>query len=130
MAKKNGPVHQHGTTTKKQKPKFRARNEFRYNHSKRAKNHPHYVFGEYGDRLASFGLTTSPKQQYPHTELTSNPDPKPKNGKKSYIQHDYHLTHANAYDSKPLQGWQFDEADLSVVRRLKKKARKAIRKKK
>ena len=82
------------------------------------------------DYLFSFGLTTSPKQQYPHTELTSNPDPKPKNGKKSYIQHDYYLTHANAYDSKPLQGWQFDEADLSVVRRLKKKARKAIRKKK
>lgn len=113
--------------TARKKRKFRALDEFRYCFSYKAGKHPHYVFGEYGDEYASFGLTSTPKKEYKSSKLTKNPQ----SGKAdpSHIQHKYHLTKKRYYSKKPMSSWRFDVADLPLIRHLKKKARRDIRKK-
>ena len=113
--------------TARKKRKFSALDEFRYCDSFETGEHPHYVFGEYGDDYASFGLTSTPKAEFSFSKLTKNPQPG--KTKPSYIQHRYYLKNKKFYSKNTKKGWRFDSADLPLIRHLKKKARRDIRKK-
>lgn len=112
---------------KKATRKYIPRNEFRYNNSKQARGHPHYIFGEKNGKYKSFGLTSHPKKEYPHIELSKSPNPK--NSKKQYLQ-----TQVKSTDKKhfglPLRGWSFASDDAGVVRHYKKQYKKRQNKKK
>ena len=114
---------------RKKKPtsKYTPMNSFRYNFSPSAAGHPNYVFGEKNGKYKSFGLTTSPKKEFKHSKLSSNPEPN--NKKDSYIQHRV-ITTNKKYFSEPLLNWNFNLFDLPLVRHLKKTYKKKSRKNK
>ena len=106
-----------GTRKKKPTRKYTPRHEFRFNRSKRAANHPHYVFGEKDDKYISLGLTTHPKEEFKHSSLNVNPNPK--DTRKSYIQHKVFQTKKKYYGN-PLNDWAFDDSDMPLIRHMKK----------
>ena len=112
---------------KKQTRKYQPRNEFRYNNSKRAQGHPHYVFGETATHYKSLGLTSTPKEGISYVRLTKNPEPL--NTEKSYLQLSVHSANKKYYDDKPLKGWSFAKEDMPVVRHKIKKYKKSTNRK-
>ena len=112
---------------KKQTRKYKPRNEFRYNDSPRAGGHPHYVFGETKTHYKSLGLTTTPKKDIPHYELSKNPEPK--NNDTSYLQLAIHSANKKYYSEKPLRGWTFAKEDMPVVRHTIKVYKKSTNRK-
>jgi len=66
---------------KRKKPsrKYTPRSEFRYCFAKSAggknNSHPHYIFGEKGNKYYSLGLTTHPNKKYPYYSLSYSPNP-------------------------------------------------------
>lgn len=113
---------------RKKKPtrKYEPLDEFRYNRSKQAGNHPQYVFGRKGKRLRSVGLTTHPKKEYAHTKLSKNPNPN--DHRDSYIQFQVFKTQEKLY-SAPLSGWEFANEDKAIARHIKKQFKKKQNKK-
>ena len=69
---------------KRKSRKYIPRNEFRRNLSKSAQAHYNYVFGETDTHYKSLGLTTHPRNDIPHYELTKNPNPNDK--RTSFLQ--------------------------------------------
>ena len=111
---------------KKRTRKYAPRNEFRYNNSKSAQGHPHYVFGETPTHYKSLGLTTHPKDDIPHYQLTKNPEPH--NDDPSHLQFKVHSAHKKYY-GEPLKGWKFAKEDMPVVRHTIKKYKKSTNRK-
>lgn len=113
---------------RKKKPtrKYEPLDEFRYNRSKEAANHPQYVFGRKGERLRSVGLTTHPKKEYKHIKLTKNPNPE--DARESYIQTQVFKTKSHLY-SDPLPNWKFAKEDVPIARHIKKQYKKKQNKK-
>ena len=111
---------------KRKSRKYIPRNEFRYNNSPLASGHPHYVFGETKTRYKSLGLTTHPKPDIAHYELSKNPDPFDTD--KSYLQFEVHSASKKYYNA-PLLGWKFSKKDMPVVRHTIKKYKKATNRK-
>ena len=106
---------------KKQTRKYEPRNEFRYNNSRDAGSHPHYIFGEKDGKYLSLGITSHPKKEYPYYSLTKNPNPK--DSRKSYIQKKPFKTKKKYY-GKSLFGWSFTSDDMHTVRHITKKYKK------
>lgn len=115
--------------SRKRKPsrKYTPRNEFRINNSPHARSHPHYVFGQKGNKFKSLGLTSHPKKDIPHTKLTQNPEPN--NPDDSYLQLTKPHTADIKYYSQPLPGWQFHQDDLPKVRHRIKQYKKSMNRK-
>lgn len=111
---------------KKETRKYIPKNEFRYNNSPTASGHPHYVFGETKTHYKSLGLTTHPKDDYPHYKLTKNPNPK--SNDESHLQLAIHSANKKYYD-KPLKNWNFAKEDMPVVRHTIKKYKKSTNRK-
>ena len=102
---------------RKKKPsrKYTPRNEFRYNNSKRAAGHPHYVFGEKDDKYYSLGLTTHPKDKYPTYALSGSPNPISK--KKDSVQRKPFVQNKKLYGKKQAN-WSFSKSDMAIIRHI------------
>lgn len=113
---------------RKKKPtrKYKPRNFFAVNHSKRAQHHPGYIFGEKDGKYYSFGLTHSPKEEYPYASLRHNPDPN--DPTPSYMQK--RLLKTPKKFIKPIPGWTFHPEDWPLIRHIIKKYKKSQNKKK
>ena len=99
------------------KNKYVVRNQFRYSRSKEAGYHPHYIFGEKGNRYISLGMTTHPPKGSKVSQIQS---PNPKYNGEQYIQHKVFKMKKTAYADKRKQGWSFDKNDLPLIRHFKK----------
>ena len=99
---------------KKQTRKYTPRNEFRYNYSVVADEHPHYVFGEKNGKFKSLGLTTTHPTNVRHYHLSKNPNPKKDDD--SYLLLIKPTTAGSKVYSEPLKGWTFAKEDMPVVR--------------
>ena len=100
------------------KNKYTVCNQFRYSGSREAGYHPHYIFGEKGNRYISLGMTTHPPKGSKVSEIKS---PNPNYTGKQYIQHKVFKMKKTAYGKKRKQGWSFDKSDLPLIRNFKKK---------
>ena len=113
---------------KKQTRKWKPKNEFRYNNSKLAMSHPHYIFGETpSGKYKSLGLTTDPKPGIRHYPLTGNPNPN--DNERSYLQWKVHTASPDFYSKKPLKNWKFNHFDMSIARHRIKEYKKSINRK-
>ena len=111
---------------KKTTRKYKPRNFFAINHSKRARHHPGYIFGEKNGKYYSFGLTHSPKEEYPYAPLRHNPDPN--DPTPSYVQK--RLLKTPKKFIKPIPGWTFHPEDWPLIRHIIKKYKKTQNQKK
>lgn len=113
---------------RKKKPtrKYKPRNFFGINHDKKSMHHPNYIFGEKNGKYYSFGLTHSPKEEYPYVPLEHNPNPN--DLKPSYVQKKPLKTSKRLME--PLSGWRFHPDDWSLIRHMIKKHKKSQNKKK
>ena len=112
---------------KRQTRKYTPRNEFRYNYSPHAEEHPHYVFGETtSGKYKSLGLTRHPIEGIRHVPLSKNPNPKSK--EKSFMQLEVHTAKKDYY-GEPLKGWDFAKEDMPVVRHTIKQYKKSTNRK-
>ena len=112
--------------SRKRKPsrKYVPRNEFRYNHSPHSRGHPHYVFGQKGNKFKSLGLTTHPRKGIKHIPLSQNPNSNDKTI--SYLQLTKpHTAHVKYY-SEPLTDWKFAKEDRPIVRHRIKQYKKSM----
>ena len=91
-----------------------------------AKGHPHYVFGEKGDKYKSLGLTTHPDKNIKHIELHKNPEPF--NSAPSYLQFRVHTANKKYY-AIPLSNWKFEKEDMDIVRHRVKEYKKSYNRK-
>ena len=107
---------------KKQTRKYIPRNEFRYNNSREASGHPHYVFGSKDGRYYSLGITSHPKKEYPYYSLQKSPNPS--ENSPNYIQRKPFRTKSSFY-GKPLKGWSFSQEDMHTVRHITKTFKKS-----
>ena len=114
-------------TVKKKKPtrKYIPRNQFRYSRCKKAGYHPHYIFGERGDKYISLGMTTHPSAKMKVSKIKS---PNPNYNSDQYIQHYVFRIKKTAYKDKREKGWKFDDVDLSLIRHFKKNYKKRSKK--
>ena len=103
--------------------KYKPRNQFRYNNSKEAAGHPHYIFGEREDKYVSLGLTTHPKKGMKVYKLEKSLKPKTKK-KQQYLQRKVFVSPKDEYGKKRLKGWKFHAADLPLIRHIKKSFKK------
>ena len=110
-------------TARKKKPsrKYIPRNEFRYNNSPEANGHPHYVFGEKGNRYLSLGITSHPKKEYPYYPLKQSPNPN--NPSSNYIQKRVFNTKKKYYGPRK-NGWFWTKEDMHTVRHIIKNYKK------
>lgn len=106
--------------------KYIPRNEFRRNLSKSAQAHYNYVFGETDTHYKSLGLTTHPRHDIPHYELTKNPNPT--DNRTSYLQLKV-LNTNKKYLPKAEKDWGFAKEDMPVVRHTIKKYKKSTNRK-
>ena len=111
---------------KRKTRKYIPRNEFRYNFSKHANGHPHYVFGETNTHYKSLGLTTTPKKEFPYYPLTRNPNPN--DFEPSFLEYEIHSANKKHYGD-PLKDWSFSKEDMPVVRHTIKKYKKSTNRK-
>lgn len=114
---------------RKKKPsrKYTPRSEFRYNNSKRAAGHPHYIFGEKDGFYYSLGLTTHPHPEYPTFSLSKNPDPN--STKKSHVQRNVFVDPCRFYKAKPkFKYWRFDNNDIPIIRHIIKSYKRTLNK--
>lgn len=109
------------TKRKNKYRKYKVRNQFRYSKSKESGYHPHYIFGETQDRYISLGMTTHPKKNMKVSKIKS---PNPSYSGDQYIQHKIFKMKKTAYKKKREKGWNFDSADLPLIRHMKKKHKK------
>ncbi|MBO5010549.1 MAG: hypothetical protein J6D20_07640 [Clostridia bacterium] len=106
---------------KKTTRKYNTRNEFRYNNSKEASGHPHYIFGEKNGKYYSLGITTHPKKEHPYYTLNKSPNPNSKD--KNYVQRKIFRNKKKEY-GKRQQGWSFDKSDMPIIRHITKSYKK------
>ena len=109
---------------KKQTKKYNPKNEFRYNTSPTAKSHPNYVFGETDTKYKSLGLTTHPKDNIQHFPLKKNPNPNDERA--SYVKGKV-MTSRKDYLEKKLEGWEFCNEDMSIIRHIIKDYKRKCR---
>ncbi|MEG1790833.1 MAG: hypothetical protein RR033_03130 [Clostridia bacterium] len=107
--------------------KYKPLNEFRYNRSPTAGNHPNYVFGETPTKYKSVGLTTHPRENIKHIPLRKNPNPK--EDRQSFVQNKV-LTSRKNYLEERLDGWNFAREDMAIIRLIKKDYKKRTRRSK
>ena len=104
---------------------YKVRNQFRFSKNAEAGYHPHYIFGEKGDKYISLGMTTHPKKSHKVVLLVQTPNPKPGKSKKQYLHKKVFVMPKEGYAKKRLQGWSFSKEDLPLIRRFKKRYRKS-----
>ena len=111
---------------KRKSRKYIPRNEFRHNKSPTASNHYNYIFGETDTHYKSLGLTTHPRDNISHYQLTKNPNPN--DNETSFLQLKV-LNTQKRYFGKPLTDWSFAKDDMPVVRHAIKKYKKSTNRK-
>lgn len=113
---------------RKKKPsrKYTPRDEIRYNNSKKAAGHPHYVFGEKDSFYYSLGFTTHPKKGFPTYELQDIPNPNCR--RKNYVQRKVFKQNKRVY-GKIISGWNFSSDDMSILRRIIKNYKRSLKRK-
>ena len=114
---------------RKKKPsrKYTPRSEFRYNNSKRAAGHPHYIFGEKDDKYYSLGITSHPKKEYPYFLLSKDPEPGVE--EPAAVQRRVFVEKKKVYRRKTLGSWRFNAEDMPVIRHIIKAFKRGQNKK-
>ena len=102
---------------------YKVRNQFRFSKNAEAGYHPHYIFGERGDKYISLGMTSHPKKNHKVVLLAYTPNPA--KNKKQYLHKKVFEMPKKGYEKKRLQGWSFSKEDLPLIRRFKKRYRKS-----
>ena len=100
------------------KKKYIVRNQFRYSKSREAGYHPHYIFGEKGDRYISLGMTTHPPRGSKVSKIKS---PNPDYHGDQFVQHKIFTMKKTSFANKRKNGWSFHADDLPLIRHFKKK---------
>lgn len=113
---------------RKKKPtrKYTPRHEFRYCFAESAGGkdnpHPHYIFGEKGNKYYSLGLTTSPSEYYPFYNLSRSPNPKCLDTqvvlRKPFVEKKWN------YSKHRKKKWKFSIYDMPIIRHIIKRFKK------
>jgi len=113
---------------KRKKPsrKYTPRSEFRYCFAKSAggknNSHPHYIFGEKGNKYYSLGLTTHPNKKYPYYSLSYSPNPNCSDPQSVQIKP--FIENKKFYSKKTKKNWKFNFNDMPIIRHIIKMFKK------
>lgn len=108
----------------KQTRKYKPKNEFRRNHGPKSHGHPNFVFGQTrSGKYKSFGLTTTPKEEYPYIPLHKNPNPN--DNKQAYLETKVLTTNEKYFSDEFNPKWHFSILDMPIIRHLIKKYKKS-----
>ena len=92
-----------------------------------ADHHPHYIFGEKGNKYKSLPLTTTRPDNVAYYTLKKNPNPM--DNEISYMPLITPHTAKKWYYGDVLQGWSFSKEDMKEARKRIKRYKKSYNRK-